>query len=238
MKAQQRHQLKQNDFAATVTRISNVVAENRDRVLMAGVALIVIIVIGGGYLFWRKHTNDQASGLLGAAMAIQEAPIAPASTLPGAGQTPGTYPTDKARQEAALAAFQQVATSFPSTDSGIAARYQAAATLLTLGRLGEAEQAFQDVASRGSSLYSQMARLGVAETLVAEGQYDKAIKAYTDLSADRDGPLPVDGILMQLARACMKAGKPQDARAAFKRVVDEFPESNFVTEARQKLALL
>jgi TolA-binding protein len=238
MKAQERHHLKQNDFVATVARVSAWFVQNRDRVMMGAVAVVVVIVVGGGYLFWRKHTSDQASAMFGAAMAIVEAPIAPASTLPGAGQTPGTYPTDKARQEAALAAFQQVATSYPSTDSGIAARYQAAAALLTLGRLNEAEQAFQDVAGKGSSLYSSMARLGVAETLVAEGQYDKAIKAYTDLSADRDGPLPVDGVLMQLARACMKAGKPAEARAAFKRVVDEFPESNFVTEARQKLALL
>ena len=48
--------------------------------------------------------------------------------------------------------------------------------------------------------------------------------------------LPVDGVLMELARACLKAGKTQDARAAFKRVVDEFPESSYVAEARQQLA--
>ena len=50
----------------------------------------------------------------------------------------------------------------------------------------------------------------------------------TDLSAQRDGALPVDGVLMELARVCRKAGKTQEARAAFKRVVDEFPESGYV----------
>ena len=34
----------------------------------------------------------------------------------------------------------------------------------------------------------------------------------------------------------MKAGKTQDARAAFKRVVDEFPDSPYATEAKQQIA--
>jgi outer membrane protein assembly factor BamD (BamD/ComL family) len=43
---------------------------------------------------------------------------------------------------------------------------------------------------------------------------------------------------MQLARTYAKAGKASEARAAFKRVVDEFPDSNFVTEARQQMTVL
>ena len=54
-------------------------------------------------------------------------------------------------------------------------------------------------------------------------------------TAEREGMLPVDRILMQPAQTCLKAGKTQEARAAFKRVVDEFPDSNFVAEARQQL---
>ncbi len=80
-----------------------------------------------------------------------------------------------------------------------------------------------------------MARLGRAESLRYQGKYDDAIKALTDLAAERDGMLPVDGVLMQLAQTCLKAGKTQEARAAFKRVVDEFPDSNYVAEARQQL---
>jgi len=107
---------------------------------------------------------------------------------------------------------------------------------MALSRLPEAEQAFSAVADKGgSSLYGSMARLGRAESLRYQGKYDDAIKALTDLAAERDGLLPVDGVLMQLAQTCLKAGKTQEARAAFKRVVDEFPDSNYVAEARQQL---
>jgi TolA-binding protein len=80
--------------------------------------------------------------------------------------------------------------------------------------------------------------MGVAEALAAQSKYEQAIQVLTELSGDRNGPLPVDGVLMQLARTCAKAGKTQDARAAYKRIVDEFPESGYVPEARQQLTLL
>jgi TolA-binding protein len=239
MKAKERHQLKENEFAASTARVVAAVNQNRDRLVVVALAVVVVAAIVGGYFFWQRRTEDRAGAMLGIAMATVDAQIAPASTLPGAAQTPGTFPTEKARDEAALKALQEVANSFPSAQAGIAARYQAAGTLLRLNRLTEAEQTFREVADRaGSSVYGPVARLGVAETLLAQGKNDEAIKAFSDLAADRDGMLPVDGVLMQLARACSKAGKPQEARAAFKRVVDEFPESSYVAEARRELALL
>ena len=48
--------------------------------------------------------------------------------------------------------------------------------------------------------------------------------------------LPVDGVLMQLGRAALVAGKKDDATRAFTRVVDEFPQSLYATEAKEKLA--
>ncbi len=239
MKAQQRHQLKQNDFAATVARVTTTVREQRDRAVMVVVIAVIAIGAGTGYYLWRKHARDQSGALFAAAMAVTESQIAPAPTVPGATQAPGTFATPKARQEAALQAFQQVANAYPSTSDGIAAAYQAAGALFGLGRLAEAEKAYQDVIARGgSSIYASAAHMGLAETLASEGQYDRAIKEYTDLAAQRDGVLPVDGVLVQLARTYAKAGKTSEARATFKRVVDEFPSSNYVAEARQQITLL
>ena len=239
MKAHERHQLKQNEVARTTARVVEAFAENRDRIVMISVIVLLIVAIGGGYFYWRKRTNDKAGAMLGIAMTVGQSPIVPAPTVPGATQAPNTYPNERARQEAALKAFQEVAATYPSTDAGIAAQYHAAGTLLTMGRLAEAEKAFADLASRAStSVYAPMAKLGRAEALAGQTKYDDAIKALTDLSADRDGALPVDGVLMELARTCVKAGKKEEARAAFKRVVDEFPESVYSQDARQQLATL
>jgi tetratricopeptide (TPR) repeat protein len=240
MKAQERHQLKQNEFATTVVRVSETVRNNQQRIVLWIVAAIAVAVIAGGWFWWRGKQRNEAGAALASAMVVNQSPIAPAPTVPGATQAPGTFTTTKARQEAALAAFQKVAAAYPSSPEGLAAASQAAAALYSLGRYADAEKAYGDVITRagGMSVYGLPARLGLAQALAAQSKYDAAIKEYTDLAAYRDGLLPVDGVLVELARTYVKAGKRADARATFKRVVDEFPTSVFVSEAREQMAAL
>ena len=73
---------------------------------------------------------------------------------------------------------------------------------------------------------------------MASGQNDQAIKTFEELAAQRDGKLPVDGVLMQLASAYQKMGKNAEARTTYKRVVDEFPDSPYVQTARTQMTLL
>jgi outer membrane protein assembly factor BamD (BamD/ComL family) len=54
----------------------------------------------------------------------------------------------------------------------------------------------------------------------------------------KDGPLPIDGILMQLGRTYREAGKRADAQQTFNRIVQEFPESPFNQEAKRELDTL
>lgn len=239
MKAQERHHLKQNEFVHTTAKVAASIAPYRDRIVVVGAVAIALVVVVGGYFWWQNRTEDRAGALLGRAMAISQAQIAPAPTVPGATQLPNTYPTEQARQAAALQAFQEVSLTYPTTTAGLAAKYHAGAMLLDAAKLPEAEQAFRDVVGgAGRSLYGPMAKLGLASALSGQSKHDEAIKILTDLSGDRDGALPQDAVLMELARACLKAGKIPDARAAFKRIVDGFPESSFVAEARQRLTTL
>jgi TolA-binding protein len=239
MKAQERHHLKQDEFAVRAAWVAEQITTNRNRILTMVGAVVAVAAIVGGYFYFQSRAKDQASALLGAAVAIQQAQIAPAPSVPGATQAAGTYATEAARGEAAIAAFQKVIDTYPSNETGTAARYYLATTQLSLGRAADAERTFAEaVAKGGPSLYADMAKLGRVEALAAQSKYDDAIKTLTDLSALRDSKLPIDGVLMELARVCRKAGKMQEARAAFKRVVDEFPESGYVSEAKQQLATM
>jgi TolA-binding protein len=83
-----------------------------------------------------------------------------------------------------------------------------------------------------------MARLGLAEAQARSGQYDAAITAFKDLAQRKDGPLPVDGILMQLGRTYLEAGKKADAQQTFNRIVEEYPESPFTGDARKEIDTL
>jgi TolA-binding protein len=238
MKAKERHHLKQNEFAQTTLRVANTLNENRSRFGLIALTALVLIGAIGGYFALQRSRADRAGALLGVAIATSQSPISPPSTLPGAQQAPGTFPSEKARSEAALKAFQEVSAAYPSTPPALTASYHAAGELMDLGRLQEAEAEYNKVIAAGSSVYGPVARLGLAQAKLAARRYDEAAKLFTDLSGERDGALPVDGVLMQLADACVKAGKPQDARAAYKRVVDEFSNSVYAANAKQQLATL
>jgi TolA-binding protein len=107
---------------------------------------------------------------------------------------------------------------------------------MTLGNPQGAAAAYQEVINRsGSAIYGQMAHLGFAEAQARAGQYDQAIKEFVDLSQKKDGPLPVDGILMQLGRTYLMAGKHTEAQQTFNRLVQEYPESPFSGDARKEL---
>ncbi|MCC7042610.1 MAG: tetratricopeptide repeat protein [Acidobacteria bacterium] len=239
MKANERHHLKQNDFATTAVRLIDAAHANRNRILMGAAAAVGVIVVIAGIMMWRGQSRNQAGAMLGAAMAIANSPVVPASSLPGAKQQPGTYPTDQARAEAAIKAFDEIAAAYPNTSEGLAAAYQSAAEKMALGKAAEAEAAFAAVAAKaGSGLYGPVARLGQAQAMLAAGKASDAVAIYTELAAARETTLPVDGVLMELGQAQAKAGKTAEARAAYKRVVDEFPDSMFAADARQKLAAI
>jgi TolA-binding protein len=239
MKSTERHRLKENEVASTVVRLTEAYDAYKHQITIGLVVVAVIVAAVVGVVMWRSQTGSQAAAMLADAMTAERAQVAPAPVPGATAPTPapaGSYPTEKARNEAALAKFMAVASGYPSADAGIAARYHAAAMLTSLGRYAEAEQRYQEVVDRaGKSVYGQMAKLGKAEAEVAAGKFDGAIAIYKALSADKEGELPVDGILMQLGRACDAAGKPADARQAFKRIVDEFPQSPYSAEAKRAL---
>jgi TolA-binding protein len=240
MKSQERHKLKENEFAKTVLHAREVLDSRRRDLIWGVIVVIALLASVGAYAGWRQVRTGRATELLASALAVYEAPVvtpqAPAPGSPAPVPQPGTYRSEQAKLEAALPKFLDAADRYPSSDAGIAARYHAAGILATLGRFGEAEQRYQEVVSRaGTTLYGRTARLGLADAQVAQKKYDSAITIYTEVSRDTNSQMPVDGILMQLGRACIKAGRKEEAVRAFTRVKDEFPESMYAEDARTAL---
>jgi TolA-binding protein len=147
----------------------------------------------------------------------------------------GTFATEEAKLNAAVPKLRAAADAYPDSNAGITARYHLAGALAALGKHQEAIQAFDDVAKRAGndSLYGRMARLGKADTQAHAGQLDAAIATWKDMSNSKD--VPVDAILMQLARAYVQKGNKEDARKTFTQIVDQHPDSPYSQEARAEL---
>ncbi|HEX2458165.1 MAG TPA: tetratricopeptide repeat protein [Vicinamibacterales bacterium] len=241
MKGIERHKLKENDFARTVAHARDALETRRSEFGVIALVAALVVAAALGYYWWRSSRNAAADTMLANAVAIYDAPVVPvAPPAPGSPPPvpqPGTYPTEQAKLQAALPKFTEAADAYPSTAQGIAARYHAAGILAGLGRFAEAEQRYQEVASKAgqNSIYGRTARLGLADALVAQGKYDNAINVYTELSRDTNSQIPVDGVLIQLGRAYARAGRKDEAVRAFNRIVSEFPQSLYVADARREL---
>ena len=115
-----------------------------------------------------------------------------------------------------------------------------AGALAALGRHAEAITAFDDVQQRagGNSLYGRMARLGKADAQAKAGQLDDAIASWKTMVAQDSSELPVDAILIELARAYVTKGNTAEAKQTFTQIVDQHPDSPYVAEARAGLDTL
>src|SRR3982751_4524244 len=144
MKSNERHKLKENEFAHTVARTREMVDQRRNELTTIVVAVVVVAVILGGYLAWRSSRDSKAQGLLASALVVADPPVAtpppPAPGSPPPVQPPGTFRTDRERLEAAVPRLQAAADAYPGSDPGLTARFRLASSLAELGRFGEAEQ--------------------------------------------------------------------------------------------------
>jgi tetratricopeptide (TPR) repeat protein len=242
MKSTDRHKLKENDFAQTVARTREMVNERPRETATIAIAVLAVALVLGVFFAWKASRDGKATTLLATALAVAEAPIVtpppPAPGSPPPVQPPGSFRTERERLEASLPLLQRAADAYPDSDAGITARYRLAASLAELGRHAEAEQRYQEVVRKAGAknIYRHTARLGVGEAQLAQGKGDAAVATFRELSTDTNSSLPVDGVLMQLGRAALVAGKKDDATRAFTRVVDEFPQSLYASEAKEKLA--
>jgi TolA-binding protein len=236
MKRSERHHLKDNDLANLAKNARDVIEDKQGPIAIGLIAILVVLIVGGGFFLWKSRVNGRAQTLLADALVLDDARVGPPA-VPGTPEPSGlSFPTARAKYQASLTKFKIVADEYPSSDAGIFARYRQAATFMSLGEPKSAAEAYQQVIDQaGEGLYGQMARLGLAEAQSQTGAFDQAIATFTDLAQRKDGQLPIDGVLAQLARAYLDAGKTGDAQKTYNRIVDEFPQSPFTEDARRAL---
>jgi hypothetical protein len=253
MRTSERHHLKDNELALALQHANEWATTNQRNLGLIFGGIVFIAGAIGGYIYWRNSVDDKAHSLLAQAMVVESARVVPPSPLaapvpasnstPGAPvavplQPPGTYPTERAKLEAALPKFMTAADSYPSTEAGRIARYQVGAVLVGLGRFDEAIAQYDRVIAEGSGLLPQMGRLGKAEAQLRGAKYDVAISSFKELSERTDLTVPKEALLMELARAYKLAGKTDDAKKTLNQIVEQHGNSPLAAEARQELEKL
>jgi tetratricopeptide (TPR) repeat protein len=244
MKRKERKHLRENELVHTINAARDFIEPRQRQLTGLLIVALVAVVIVIAVMVVRNRSRSQGQDLLAEAMVALNARVVPAGAqgpddVPAAATlgAVGTFATEEAKLNAALPKLQTAAETYPDSDAGITARYHLAGAYAALGRHKEAMQAFDEVLRRAGddSLYGRMAKLGKADAQAEAGELDAAIATWKDLASTAAEELPVDAILMQLARAYAGQGNTEEARKTYTQIVDEHPESPYTPEAREEL---
>jgi tetratricopeptide (TPR) repeat protein len=244
MKRTERHHLKENELANSLSAAREFMETRRSTVTGILIGIVVIVAIVIGVMIFRQRSSAEGDRLLAEAMVALNQPVVPAGAqaeggLPAAATlgAENTFATEAAKLNVALPKLKAAADAHPDASSGITARYHMGSALAALGRYDEATAAFDDVVRRAgaNSLYGRMARMGKGDTQIRAGQLDAAIATWKDLATQAADDLPVDAILMELAKAYAQKGDKEEARKAFTQIVDQHPDSPYIADARAEL---
>jgi tetratricopeptide (TPR) repeat protein len=246
MRTSERHHLKHNELADALNRAGEYYTQHQRTALYGIVGIVLALVALGGFVLLRQSVETKSRALLAEAMVVSESRVQPPAPPAGGTadkpadpvQAAGTYPTEQAKLEAALPKLIAAADAYATSDAGLTARYRAASTLVQLERFDEAITQYDRVIASASGMLANTARLGKAEAQLRGGKADAAIATFKELADKKDGDLPTEALLMELARAYRMAGKTDDARKTLNQIVEQHGDTPAATEAKQELEKL
>jgi tetratricopeptide (TPR) repeat protein len=224
-----RKELKRNDLAETFGRTVDYVSHHRRGATEAiGAAAAVLALAAGFFLFrgWREH---QAGKELSVALEILESPLA---SDPAAASAPRTFPTAEARESEAAKHLREAAKRGGS-DAARAARVILAART---EKPAVAAETLAKAAREARAEVAAVAEIDAARLLAAEGKTTEAIDRLKRAIESPESAAPKDALLFTLAETYEKAGSSADARATYQRLVNDYPNSPYRSEAQQKIS--
>ena len=232
------HRLTRKDMKRDELRegLGTVVDFLRDygRLIVAGiVALLVLVAIAAGYREYQQRREITAAEDLAEALRVYQAPVVPSGATPTDPDQP-TFATEEARAASALSMFDQVRSDHGGTDAADIAMVYRAELATRGGDLALARELWEEFLERQKD---NMLAAEVALNLMSldrlEGRGDELIIRLNSMldSPDRNS-LPTDVLLNQLAITLEDSGREEEARRAYRRIIDEFPTSPYVDEAR------
>lgn len=204
MAALTRKDLKTDRFAQEVGHTVEYVGEHRAQIVRYGAVALVILILGIGVYFYRQHQQAQRQQELASAIRIQESPVG--SDSPGA-----SYPTQQAKEEAALKAFSDLTNKLSGTDEGHIAQYYRGAILADQGKLQEAEASFKTVAADAGKNQASLAKLALIQIYLIGNRNAEAEKMGRDLLANPTDYVSKEQATFALARALARTN-PAEAR--------------------------
>ncbi len=210
-------------------------AEDHKRMLIWGVGGVVgVALLVAGIFLWIGSRKDGANEMLGKALRVDSAEVVATGANPGDPVRP-TFASESARRARAKELFAELDERYGSTATGRVAKLYLAQIAIVENDTEKAKQlwrAFLDAEPSGA--LAATARVNLYKLDREQGRGAELIGELQKMIEQADKPLPADVILYQLALTYQALGKSDDAKASWRRIVDEYPQSPYVADAQRE----
>ncbi len=240
MRAQTRHQLKQDAFSrvtiGAAERTAHWSVEHRNTLVIAGIAVAVILALVAGGWYYLTAQNEKASLEMTQGVRTLEAQLRPVGAPPQPGVP--SFTSAKERAEAAKKQFQQIIDKYPHTRSADMARYFLGVTSATEGDNAAAEANFKAVASTGNRELASIAKLALATLYGNTNRVKEASSLFQELINKPTTSVSKVTAQLQLAELYQSSNQPLDAKRLYEQIKKDNPSTEAGQLATQKLAEL
>lgn len=229
-----REDLKRNELGEALGKGIHY-AEDHKRMILYGVGAVVgAALIAAGIFFWIGSRKDGANELLGKALRADGGEVVATGANPADPVRP-TFASESARRARSKELFGELDSKYGSTSTGRVAKLYLAQIAIAENDKERAKQlwkAFLDAEPTGA--LAAAARVNVYKLDREEGRGAELAEQLKKMLDDSAKPLPSDVILYQLALTYEALGKGDDARATWRRIVDEYPQSPYIADAQRE----
>ena len=237
MRAETRHQLKQDKFSRTTFQVAEQTVdwtvEHRNKLIVAALVVVVLAAAFAGSWYYLDQQDDKASVDFGKAVQTLDTPIRPAG-MPAQPDQP-SFASLQERATEAHKQFQAIADKYPHTRSADFSHYFMGVTSSSMGDNAAAESELKAVADGHNSDLSALAKLALASVYRNTNRTQDAVALYKQLIGKPTETVGKSTAEIELAETYQAAGMNADAKTLYQQIQKDDPKGPAAQLAGQKL---
>lgn len=233
-----RKDIKRDEFADAVGK-GVLYAETHSKTILysIGGALLVAALAVGIYLF-LGYRAEKANEALARALKVHDAQIDAVSPKPDDAKEP-TFKDEASRAAAAKKLFEEVESRYGMSDAADVAGLYLAEMEAGAGKLAEARKTWEVfVKEHKGHMLAGQAQLNLLALDRKEGKAQEVAAKLRTMLEDAEPALPQDVALYELGVTLEQLGQKPEALLQYQRILDEYPQSPYRSEATQKISAL
>ena len=240
MRAETRHQLKQDRFSKVTLeaaeKTANWTVEHQSKLIAAVIAVVVIGAIAFGGWYYVNTQDEEASAELSTAVRTFETPVRPVGMPPQPGYD--TFASPEERATAARKQFQAIVDKYPHTHTADLARYFVGLASAQLNDNAAAERSLQEATGSSNGDLAALGKFALASVYRGENKDAQAVDLYKQLIDKPTIVVSKATAQLELAAFYESRQKPDEAKKIYDQVEKENPATEAASLAQRRTAAL